>query len=130
MQIWGFVVIDEISDPISVQHHIDAMSAAQRTVHAWMTATLDVLYPLTYGPLLMGVALSALSRAAALPALAVIPTDLTEGAIQVLALTGTSDWLWLKACITPLKRTLVSRAIVIALIALVINWRKMRKSTP
>lgn len=130
MQIWGFVIIDEISDPVSVQHHIDAMSATQRTVHAWMTATLDVLYPLTYGALFMGVALRALPRAAALPALAVIPTDLTEGAVQVLALTGNSEWVWLKAYITPLKLGLFGLAILIALIALVIDWRKMRKSTP
>ena len=130
MLTWDFEIIDEMSDPVRIQHHIEAMSATQRTVHAWMTATLDVAYPLTYGPLFIGVALRTLPRAAALPALAVIPLDLAEGAVQVLALTGTLEWLWLKAYLTPLKLILFGAAIVIALTALMVGWHAARKSNP
>ena len=68
MWIWDFGIIDEMSDPEKVRAHIEEMSAGQRQVHAWMTATLDVSYPLTYGPLFAGLALRALSPLYAVPA--------------------------------------------------------------
>ncbi|MEM9571141.1 MAG: hypothetical protein AAF996_06720 [Pseudomonadota bacterium] len=126
MRIWDFAIIDEISDPETVRAHIDALSAQQRSVHAWMTATLDVAYPLTYGPLFAGLALRALSPPYAVPAFLVIPVDLIEGVVQVLALTGMYDALWLKATVTPLKLVLFFAAMVIAIVALVLGWRRKR----
>ena len=49
MQVWGFLMIDEMFKADQIADHIAAMSAKQRQVHIWTTATLDVLYPLAYG---------------------------------------------------------------------------------
>lgn len=126
MMVWDFTVIDEISDPETVRQHIAAMNETQRSVHAWMTATLDVMYPLTYGPLFAGLALRTLKPVFALPAWLVIPTDLAEGYVQVMALTGAGDLLWLKAYLTPLKLVLFLAAIVIAIWALGVAIRRHR----
>jgi len=128
MAIWDFEVIDEISDPEKVRQHIAEMSAAQRSVHAWMTATLDVAYPLTYGPLFAGLALRVFKPVFAVPAIAVIPTDLAEGIVQVMALIGSIDLIWSKAYLTPLKLALFFIAIAIALAALWIGFRNRKRS--
>lgn len=126
MRIWDFGIIDEMSDPEKIRNHISEMSELQRAVHAWMTATLDVAYPLTYGALFAGLSLRALSPLYAVPAIAVIPVDLIEGLVQVLALLGAYDALWLKAYVTPAKLILFVAAMVIALVALVLLWRRRR----
>lgn len=127
MRIWDFTIIDEMSNPEKISAHIAEMSEVQRLAHAWMTATLDVAYPLTYGPLFYGLTMKAFRPVFAIPAIAVVPTDLTEGVVQVLALTGTDNVVWLKAYVTPLKLLLFVAAIVIALAALVISVRKHRR---
>jgi len=130
MAIWDFTIIDEMSDPEKIRLHIGEMSDTQRAVHAWMTATLDVVYPLTYGLLFAGLSLRAFPKFMSIPAIAVIPTDLAEGAIQVMVLTGTYDLLWLKALVTPLKLLLFVVAIAVAISAVVlgIRTRQRRKS--
>lgn len=124
MYIWDFHVIDEMSNPEAIRQHIGEMSVLQRNVHAWTTATLDVAYPLTYGPLFAGLVLRAFRTLFAVPAIAVIPIDLTEGIVQVLALTQTRDLLWLKAYVTPTKLVLFVGAMLIALLALMLSLRK------
>lgn len=132
MAVWDFEVIDEMSDPEKVRSHIAELSALQKSVHAWTTATLDVAYPLTYGPLFAGLALRAFKPISALPAIAVIPTDLAEGIVQVMALTGHGDLVWLKAYLTPTKLALFLIAMVIAVAALGLMFlrRKPSKSAP
>jgi len=126
MWVWEFGIIDEMSDPEKVRAHIEEMSAGQRHVHAWMTATLDVAYPLTYGPLFAGLALRALPPLYAVPALATVPVDLIEGVTQVMALNGAYDWLAMKAIVTPIKLVLFLAAMVIAIFALVLWMRRRR----
>jgi len=103
MGMWKFVLIDEISNPDTVREMIAGMSSSQRSVHAWTTATLDIAYPLTYGPLFAGLSLRVFKSIFAVPALATMPVDLAEGVVQVLALTGNDAVIWLKAYVTPLK---------------------------
>ena len=129
MYIWDFHVIDEMSNPDAIRQHIEEMSTLQRQVHAWTTATLDVAYPLTYGPLFAGLALRSLRPLYALPAVTVIPVDLIEGAVQVLALTGTQDLIWLKAYVTPTKLVLFIAAMAIAGIALFLHIRRRKTDT-
>lgn len=128
MAVWDFQVIDEISDPEKVRNHIAGMSALQKSAHAWTTATLDVAYPLTYGALFAGLAWRALKPLYASPAIAVIPTDLAEGFVQVMALTGNYDLIWLKAYLTPAKLVLFFAAIAIALAALCMGYWRRKQS--
>jgi hypothetical protein len=99
-------LIDSVSSPDEARTLIAQMNTEQRTAHAWITGTIDVLYPLVYGLFFAGVALRCfpkVGKVLVLPILLVIPTDLFEGLIQILALTGTVDLLALKAVVTPLK---------------------------
>lgn len=130
MYIWDFGVIDEMYHADEILAHIGAMTPTQRSVHSWMTATLDVAYPFAYGGLFVGVALRFFGRFGpwlALPSLAVIPVDLTEGVIQVLLLNGYEHVVGLKEIVTPLKLALYLPGLALTLIALAIGvFRKLR----
>lgn len=113
--IWGITFIDAMSDPAVVRQAISDMTPDQRVVHAWITATLDVAYPLAYGALFVGSAYAfyeRLGRYIAIPLLVVVPTDLLEGVVQVLALTNSADLIDAKAVLTPLKTALFLLGIV------------------
>ena len=133
MHIWQFTIIDEISNPDQIKVHIDAMTSTQRHVHAWMTATLDIVYPFTYGAFFIGMAVrhfGALGPWLALPGAAVIPIDLIEGAIQVMLLTGNETVIGFKAIVTPLKLGLFITAMLIALAGLgCAAFRLVRKNS-
>ena len=121
MRIWGLGIIDEMFHGEEILAHIAAMSPTQRLVHAWMTATLDVAYPFAYGGLFIGIALKNFDKLGpwlALPSLAVIPVDLTEGFVQVLLLNGHDGVVWLKEIVTPLKLVLYISGLVISLVGL------------
>lgn len=126
MMVWDFHIIDEMSNPASIIAHIEAMSGLQRHVHVVMTATLDVAYPLTYGALFAGLALKVFRPIFAVPSILAVLIDLTEGVVQVLALSGHMQFIWLKAYVTPLKLVFFISAAVIAIIALVKLWRRRR----
>jgi len=107
--VWGIAFIDALSDPAQVRQAISSMSAEQKIIHVWITATLDVAYPLAYGALFIGSAYRfypKIGRLLALPIFVLVPTDLLEGIVQVLALTGTADFVDAKAVLTPLKAIL------------------------
>lgn len=127
MAIWDFEIIDGMSHPDRIRDHVAHMSQSQRTVHAWMTATLDVAYPITYGLLFAGLSLRVFRPIFVIPAIAVIPVDLTEGFAQVLILTGNDSLLWLKAYVTPLKRLFFVSAILIALLAVGLDVKNRKK---
>ena len=81
MRAYGFAIIDEMWQPADILAHVGAMSPAQRTAHAWLTATADVAYPFAYTAWLGGLAVAAFpdKRWLALPILLCVPVDLTEG---------------------------------------------------
>ncbi|MFT6437772.1 MAG: hypothetical protein ACJAVI_005853 [Candidatus Azotimanducaceae bacterium] len=122
--IWGVMFIDGISSPDEVRIVISQMSAEQKIVHAWVTATLDVAYPLSYGLFFAGTALRFFSKyglyLATLPLIA-IPVDLIEGVVQVLALTDTADFIGAKAILTPAKSVLFVAGFCISVAAWV-KW--------
>ena len=99
-------LLDEIISPEKARSVISAATEQQRIVHAWVTGTLDVIFPLLYGSLFVGAALSYYKSAGKFLAILVfvaVPCDLVEGVVQVLALTDTFDLLDLKIVITPIK---------------------------
>lgn len=131
MRVWDFTIIDEMYDPAQVVAHIDAMTPTQSTVHAWMTGTLDVAYPLVYGAFFVGMALRFFGRFGpwlAIPGVAVVPVDLTEGVVQILLLNGHDSVAWLKAYITPLKLGLWFAALFIALVAVGVATSRLIRS--
>jgi hypothetical protein len=102
----GLTFIDGIADPAYARQVVAGMPADERSIHAWLTGTLDVAYPIAYGTFFAASTLYFFPVAghylAWLPLLA-IPVDLLEGVVQILALSGAADWLSAKAVLTPLK---------------------------
>lgn len=130
MQVWQFEIIDEMHDPAKIRDHVAGFSDTQKSVHAWMTATLDVAYPFAYGSLFMGMALRFFNRFGfwlALPSLLVIPVDLAEGYVQVLFLTGNDSLLGYKQVLTPLKLGLFIPGLIIALVGAGIAIARRRR---
>ena len=123
MTIWDFHIIDEMWNGPAILSHIEAMSPLQRRVHVWVTATLDVAYPLTYGVMLAGLARKAFAPGGGgalwllLPAWLCIPVDLIEGLSQVMLLTGHEAWIGVKVIATPIKLALFITASLLGLAA-------------
>lgn len=120
---WSLHVIDELYSPDAVRSALNQMTSEQRIIHAWLTATLDVAYPIALGGLLGGVALRffpVYGGYLAIPALLAVPIDLSEGVVQILALTDTYDLLQLKTYVTPAKMGLDLVALMVAICA----WAK------
>lgn len=106
---FGLVLLDALSDSTEVRIAISTMSEQQRQIHAWMTGTLDIAYPMAYGALFIGSAYKFFPSKGfllAVPAILCIPVDLIEGVVQILALMGLVDWTQLKEFLTPLKNLL------------------------
>lgn len=123
MVVWGFFIIDEMYTAPDILAHVSAMTPLQRHVHMWMTATLDALYPFTYGAFLIGMANKAFPAKAAfwlsLPAVFCISVDLIEGYAQVMLLIGGHDeYVELKTVVTPLplKLILFCTSLVVSLV--------------
>ena len=109
IRIWDLTLLDTISDPVEARLAISTMSLEQNIIHAWITATLDVAYPIAYGALFIGSAYKLYGKfgwLVALPIFVLVPIDLLEGVVQVLALTDVADWLDAKAYLTPIKTIL------------------------
>ena len=120
MAIWDFTIIDEMWDGEQITAHIAAMSETQRQVHAVMTGTLDVAYPLAYGTWQAGMAARFLGnpgRWIALLSIACVPVDLIEGASQIALLMGKAEFLNIKLIATPIKLALFTPGLFLALVA-------------
>lgn len=103
---YGLILLDRISDPEQSRAAIASMSESQRSLHAWVTGTLDVAYPAAYGTLFIGSAhkfFPKIGKFLAVPILVLVSLDLIEGLVQILGLTGAADWLHAKAILTPMK---------------------------
>ena len=87
-----------------------------------------MLFPLAFGGFFVGVTLKYFEQVGiwlAIPAFLVIPTDICENLIQLLALTGTEDLLQIKAILTPIKFMLFYISATIAALSLSIGiWRR------
>lgn len=131
MKVYDFLLIDEMWNPDEIAAHISALSEQQKRAHIWTTATLDVLYPIVYGCFFVGMSWRFFGRPGrwlAVPGIATVPFDLTEGVIQIMALSGRYDVIVHKAWATPWKLGLFITASVITLAALAVAIR--RKFSP
>ena len=103
---FNLVLLDGISNPADARAVITGMTEYQRNIHIWITATLDVAYPAAYGALFIGSAYRFFPSKAFLlciPAIVCVPIDLSEGVVQILALSGNFNFIALKAVLTPAK---------------------------
>lgn len=119
----GETPLDLVADPQTLSDLIADMTEQQKQTHIWSTLLLDTVYPLAYGAFFMGMALRYFGqwgRWLSLAGLAAMLTDFAENAVQILALSGVEDLLWLKALLTPAKFYLAMIALFIALAGLVI----------
>lgn len=120
---FDLVLLDALSDPIEIHRAIASMSDQQRLIHAWMTGTLDLIYPMAYGALFVGSAYKFFPTKGfflSLPVLICIPVDLAEGVVQIFSLAGCVEWTQLKEFLTPLKQMLF----VTALLLTISGWVK------
>ena len=114
----GAALLDSSAALEDSQVLLQAMSAEQKRAHLWITVLLDVPFPFAYGGLFLGLCLRHGGKYAlwlAAPAFLVIPVDLIENTVQVIALLGNESLLPTKEVLTPTKFTLVYTAAVIAL---------------
>ncbi|NKB98690.1 MAG: hypothetical protein GKR90_09400 [Pseudomonadales bacterium] len=119
----GGTLLDSIADPDQTRDVLVGMSEAQRAMHAWLTGTLDVAYPAAYGALFIGSAIKfypSFGRYLAWTVFILVPVDLIEGIVQILALTDLADLLSTKAVLTSLKQILF----IFALLFTVVGWVK------
>lgn len=120
MQVWDFVIIDEMFDQAQIRAHIEAMTLEQRSVHALLTSTVDVAYPFAYATFQAGMAYRYLGRWGrwiALLSIVCVPVDLLEGFAQVMLLQGNEPYMALKLIATPVKLALFIPGFLGALIA-------------
>ncbi len=128
---WQLSLLDAISDPTEARQVLAGMSPEQKSIHAWITATLDVAYPLAYGALFIGAAYQFFPERAvwlARPTYVLVPIDLIEGVIQVVALIGAADWMDAKAIVTPIKTLLFLFGIVMT-VAGCVRWLWQRRAS-
>lgn len=101
-QVFGFRFLDGMWVPGEVLAQVGVMTDTQKAVHSLSTLTLDVLYPMTYGALFLGLVVRYFHDphpVLFLPALLVVPVDVVEGVVQVfilnggIGLVGTKYWL-------------------------------------
>ena len=124
----GGILLDSLRSATESQQLLVSMSDVQKTAHFRITLWLDMLFPLAFGGFFVGVTLKYFEQVGiwlAIPAFLVIPTDICENLIQLLALTGTEDLLQIKAILTPIKFMLVNISATIAALSLSIGiWRR------
>ena len=124
----GGILLDSLRSATESQQLLVSMSDVQKTAHFRITLWLDMLFPLAYGGFFLGLTLKNFKHVGiwlAIPAFLVIPTDICENLIQLLALTGTEDLLQIKAILTPIKFMLVNISATIAALSLSIGiWRR------
>ncbi len=126
----GGMILDTVGPVDEVQALLASMTDAQKASHFRMTLGLDMIFPLIYGGLFIGLIFRNFDKAArwlAIPAFAVIPIDLAENTIQLMALQGNESLLGAKALLTPAKSLSFLVAALIALAGLVIaTVRRLR----
>ncbi len=128
----GGTALDNISSAEEIRSLLAEMSDVQKSSHVMMTLVLDIAFPLAYGFLFAGLILKFSGRLGmwlALPAFVVIPMDIMENIIQLMALIGNETLLPVKELITPLKLGLFILSGLLAIGSIVFNLIKNKCKT-
>jgi len=108
--------LDDIIPQDAARQAIQGMSATQISAHSWLTGVVDVFYPLVYSSFFAGLIYRLFpvnGKSLALLPLAIIPIDLLEGLIQLLALNQLADLLAIKTYVTGFKFLLLGLSVVL-----------------
>jgi len=129
---FGGTLLDEQMSGAAAQTLLDKLTAEQQDAHFWITVLLDTAYPIAYGAFFIGL-LSRLSgdhRSWAIwPSAIGVDCDFAENITQALALSGNTNWLWLKDFLTPLKfGCLIVGVLLIVVFASLAVWRRFRST--
>ncbi|MAP94839.1 MAG: hypothetical protein CMK07_07810 [Ponticaulis sp.] len=120
---WNMPHLDAQILPSDIRDALEGYSPGQKEVHIWTTLTLDILLPLAYTGLLLGLTRRGFPNSDSwitYPALITLISDLAEGVVQVALLSGAGEGLVLiKSILTALKFSSFAIALVISVIALV-----------
>ena len=96
---WNLTLLDEVYSTNEARELLLQMTDDQKVVHLWITASLDVIYPIVFGGLLAGLILKFLPKYGSyliLFAILGVIMDWSENLIQILALLNILDALRLK----------------------------------
>ena len=127
MLVWQFTIIDEMFDADQIRQHLDALSPQQKLAHAWLTATVDVLYPFAYAAFFIGVSHRSFGPHRwwlLIPSVLVVPADLIEGYSQVMLLNGHEGYMSIKLVATPIKLGLFLPGMAITLSGLLLLLKR------
>ena len=124
VNVWELSLLDEIYSLDDVRNVLNKMSEEQKVAHIWITATLDLIYPVIFGALLAGLTLRLLPKYGLYlvgPAIIGVFLDLSENVVQILALLDFHSLLGAKAILTPGKMALFLVAFLIVIIGF-LKW--------
>ena len=128
----GGELLDMIWNADDAKTRLLEMSADQKSTHLWATLILDSIYPLAYGSFFIGLTarLAGMKKLwLIIPAISSVFFDFLENVVQIIGLSGHSDFLAIKNVVTPLKFTSVLVAMAIAITLLVFTLiRKIMKA--
>ncbi len=125
----GGTTLDNVCSLESMQLLLQNMTDVQKYFHIMMTLILDMIFPFVYGLLFADLILRFSGQKGvwlALPAFVVIPVDIAENIIQLMALTGNVTLLSVKVFLTPLKFGLICFSILLIVGLLIKMFGKKR----
>jgi len=128
----GGVLLDQEMTEASTRAALAGMSAAEKTSHFWITVLLDSAYPICYGAFFIGVIarLAGDHRVWAIwPNIIGVGCDYVENTVQAMALSGSTDWLWLKDIVAPTKMAALAVGLLL-IIGFGLRVLMTRKKTP
>lgn len=129
--IVGGEILDRVDKVTEVQELLNRMSPEEKNSHFFMTLFLDTLFPLVYGVFFLGTTsrvFQNIGNRLCIPTLALVPIDLSENFIQLLALKKHEELLPIKEILTPLKFILFDASLVISVISISYILCKRRTS--
>ncbi|MEO0467293.1 MAG: hypothetical protein AAF216_12190 [Pseudomonadota bacterium] len=100
-------------------------------VHLYLSAGVDMVYPLSYGLFVAGVCIRYGGQHGvmlAVPILGAAAVDISENIVQIIALAGDTSVLWLKSILTPAKFVLAAIGSCLAILAWARTTFSLRKT--
>jgi hypothetical protein len=127
-QIWRISLLDCAITSSQVQAVINDLNDQQIIIHAWVSSTLDIIFPIVYGLFFIGCSLKAFPgrRYLIMPGILASSADIFEGIVQSLFLFDVINLLVLKVILTPIKFTFFLTGASISLLGCII-LRKTKK---